>query len=100
MIRRPPRSTLFPYTTLFRSGLVRDLAKQVPEGDVHGRVAPRLGPTARVAEVAVELPGVLVDAQGILSEQIRGRSLVDVGLYRPRAEEGLAQAHRPLVGVD
>src|SRR5258708_30529437 len=24
MIRRPPRSTLFPYTTLFRSGLVAD----------------------------------------------------------------------------
>src|SRR3712207_8001773 len=23
MIRRPPRSTLFPYTTLFRSGLFR-----------------------------------------------------------------------------
>src|SRR3712207_8013443 len=27
MIRRPPRSTLFPYTTLFRSGLAR--ARQV-----------------------------------------------------------------------
>src|SRR3712207_8292993 len=26
MIRRPPRSTLFPYTTLFRSGLQGDLA--------------------------------------------------------------------------
>src|SRR3990167_8542314 len=25
MIRRPPRSTLFPYTTLFRSGLFHDL---------------------------------------------------------------------------
>src|SRR3712207_7959487 len=25
MIRRPPRSTLFPYTTLFRSGPVPDL---------------------------------------------------------------------------
>src|SRR3712207_8406885 len=25
MIRRPPRSTLFPYTTLFRSGLGRAL---------------------------------------------------------------------------
>src|SRR3712207_7344576 len=25
MIRRPPRSTLFPYTTLFRSGLTLDL---------------------------------------------------------------------------
>src|SRR3712207_7156538 len=24
MIRRPPRSTLFPYTTLFRSAAVRD----------------------------------------------------------------------------
>src|SRR2546430_5285910 len=24
MIRRPPRSTLFPYTTLFRSGAPRD----------------------------------------------------------------------------
>src|SRR2546422_8382947 len=23
MIRRPPRSTLFPYTTLFRSGILR-----------------------------------------------------------------------------
>src|SRR3712207_6847338 len=28
MIRRPPRSTLFPYTTLFRSRLV-----ETPEGD-------------------------------------------------------------------
>src|SRR2546430_13606575 len=26
MIRRPPRSTLFPYTTLFRSGHVADVA--------------------------------------------------------------------------
>src|SRR3712207_9019302 len=26
MIRRPPRSTLFPYTTLFRSGLAAELA--------------------------------------------------------------------------
>src|SRR5687768_18179625 len=25
MIRRPPRSTLFPYTTLFRSALVNEL---------------------------------------------------------------------------
>src|SRR3712207_7099129 len=29
MIRRPPRSTLFPYTTLFRSRLARDLTDQV-----------------------------------------------------------------------
>src|SRR2546429_8129642 len=28
MIRRPPRSTLFPYTTLFRSGELVELANQ------------------------------------------------------------------------
>src|SRR2546427_6161392 len=33
MIRRPPRSTLFPYTTLFRS-LFGRLAKQFRDGDV------------------------------------------------------------------
>src|SRR5256885_11426093 len=28
MIRRPPRSTLFPYTTLFRSHLERDMVER------------------------------------------------------------------------
>src|SRR3712207_9022575 len=28
MIRRPPRSTLFPYTTLFRSGRIMDVAQR------------------------------------------------------------------------
>src|SRR3989442_11924758 len=32
MIRRPPRSTLFPYTTLFRSEPRRDLAAAVSRG--------------------------------------------------------------------
>src|SRR2546426_5723750 len=27
MIRRPPRSTLFPYTTLFRSGFAQSIAQ-------------------------------------------------------------------------
>src|SRR2546430_4306011 len=30
MIRRPPRSTLFPYTTLFRSPVSRDRAREHP----------------------------------------------------------------------
>src|SRR2546430_3959392 len=29
MIRRPPRSTLFPYTTLFRSEFARDRLEQI-----------------------------------------------------------------------
>src|SRR5256885_2670523 len=36
MIRRPPRSTLFPYTTLFRS-----LAEGVEFRGARGRVRPR-----------------------------------------------------------
>src|SRR2546430_8700933 len=32
MIRRPPRSTLFPYTTLFRSGPVGPTGAQGPQG--------------------------------------------------------------------
>src|SRR3712207_8860310 len=38
MIRRPPRSTLFPYTTLFRSVVGRDQRAQVlAERQVDGR---------------------------------------------------------------
>src|SRR6266850_895489 len=37
MIRRPPRSTLFPYTTLFRAG--------------RGRPRPRAAPRARDSEL-------------------------------------------------
>src|SRR2546425_8104911 len=32
MIRRPPRSTLFPYTTLFRSPTDADLLRAIDEG--------------------------------------------------------------------
>src|SRR2546426_4764381 len=32
MIRRPPRSTLFPYTTLFRSPLVEDRHRELAPG--------------------------------------------------------------------
>src|SRR5687767_16039684 len=48
MIQRPPRSTLFPYTTLFRSRLVparpaRELAQQ---GRQAGAGRPRVRPEA------------------------------------------------------
>src|SRR3712207_8202896 len=35
MIRRPPRSTLFPYTTLFRSRRVHDVVGRDPVGGDH-----------------------------------------------------------------
>src|SRR3712207_7613400 len=39
MIRRPPRSTLFPYTTLFRSGI----ARRHPLGHRPGAAGSRQG---------------------------------------------------------
>src|SRR3712207_7639030 len=36
MIRRPPRSTLFPYTTLFRSGVALQAAEQRTVAEVLG----------------------------------------------------------------
>src|SRR5256885_9281801 len=43
MIRRPPRSTLFPYPTLFRSVLELELARDGGEGGVHVRHARHHG---------------------------------------------------------
>src|SRR5688572_31908209 len=40
MIRRPPRSTLFPYTTLFRSILGRDSGAGILDLESRAAVAP------------------------------------------------------------
>src|SRR3712207_8116018 len=44
MIRRPPRSTLFPYTTLFRSGVRRRNRAQLPGVDHAAASSARDGP--------------------------------------------------------
>src|SRR3712207_7624683 len=55
MIRRPPRSTLFPYTTLFRSDGPRlALVKAAPEA---GEVTSFLAATFLLAEASVERLG-------------------------------------------
>src|SRR3712207_7515034 len=58
MIRRPPRSTLFPYTTLFRSGddgdphLVLELVvEHRPEDDVRVRVRGLLDGLRRLVDL-------------------------------------------------
>src|SRR3712207_7409035 len=73
MIRRPPRSTLFPYTTLFRSGLreqSRDLDRRLVlrvVGVGHGRAedrnplrdrGERVEPLDELAHDAQHAPGV------------------------------------------
>src|SRR3712207_7533069 len=66
MIRRPPRSTLFPYTTLFRSvdlgadAAIADLAVHLV-GEIHRRRAARVAqhrrPVGRVGHVGRQRRG-------------------------------------------
>src|SRR2546428_3863249 len=60
MIRRPPRSTLFPYTTLFRS--CRELRGTSPEGaHVHGTTASAAD-AYRLGDVRQVVPALLAYA--------------------------------------
>src|SRR2546430_10671518 len=55
MIRRPPRSTLFPYTTLFRSA-VRPVPRPDPQGRLKAEVRhPTVGEHGRSEEHTSEL---------------------------------------------
>src|SRR2546430_5927603 len=67
MIRRPPRSTLFPYTTLFRSRLVVDMiefsARELPQMhpiSISGYHIREAGSTA-AQELAFTLADVVAD---------------------------------------
>src|SRR2546425_3105451 len=76
MIRRPPRSTLFPYTTLFRSRpLCHDLPRQIDRGHV------------RLVDAAVEQAQRDPPA-GLVGEQAPVARGDDAGKLRvPRSEE-------------
>src|SRR3712207_9454150 len=67
MIRRPPRSTLFPYTTLFRSQRLQDRAgADVLRADAVLRPAHRVHPRRRPLAAAV-----LGHPAGDLQEDLR-----------------------------
>src|SRR5256885_9586415 len=75
MIRRPPRSTLFPYTTLFRSRVAHQEPQQVELGR---RQRDRLA-------TAVDLPRVLVQGQ-VADHQ---------ACLTPRSEEHTSELQSP-----
>src|SRR2546430_12402890 len=86
MIRRPPRSTLFPYTTLFRSRLHRFTPACLfqghePDEEVGVRLAgPQLRHPPELARRLVQHPGLVEgDAQVAV--------LVDAGIGDVRSEE-------------
>src|SRR5256885_13887133 len=59
MIRRPPRSTLFPYTTLFRSLTYRWTLITVPQGS-----------NAQLSNATAVNPTFLVDTKGTYVAQL------------------------------
>src|SRR3712207_8390333 len=88
MIRRPPRSTLFPYTTLFRSGCeapdtaagIRDLARRLDH------LVPGPGPVLPVRGRRLE-PGLLEQLLVVVDE--RGEARVE----RDRKSTRLNSSH-------
>src|SRR3712207_7384312 len=67
MIRRPPRSTLFPYTTLFRSEQPPQAGREVVEAGVDVGPAPRRGGQKR------RQPGETGDAGERESTRLKSR---------------------------
>src|SRR2546429_9375822 len=87
MIRRPPRSTLFPYTTLFRSLLqlqlvVLPLVDELPHPVLVGRARHQLG-----VQGSIDLPLARPDRLPLPFESLLGR-LQPAGLV-------VAQPQRP-----
>jgi carboxyl-terminal processing protease len=80
MIRRPPRSTLFPYTTLFRSIKLTTSRYFTPSGDsIHEiGIAPDI--------VVDETPGFPdLSLSGILDREADAQLVEAMELLQPRA---------------
>src|SRR3989475_13222928 len=85
MIRRPPRSTLFPYTTLFRSPGLADLLQRplAPRGDALSLAVPvpADGPERRLPH------GGPVQPVRVLRDHARGLLRPVAAWLGPRSEE-------------
>src|SRR2546425_1997285 len=98
MIRRPPRSTLFPYTTLFRSH--DDGVAPVEQGRLElrvGHVAPRLRVLGLLEcrhTVGIESPGPSQVPLGFFG-RTPGPDHCGVDLTQVEHSERVARAHRP-----
>src|SRR2546427_6427908 len=80
MIRRPPRSTLFPYTTLFRSRAPPSIAARARGRSRPERDAPSLELLDRRLQIGVE---GAAPADRVVVHHLHGASLRHV----PRSEE-------------
>src|SRR5256885_9769778 len=85
MIRRPPRSTLFPYTTLFRS----------PEAAQHPVGGQRVDRTDRDRAELTGVPGPFrLPVQGLQQQRVEAGALGPSGLQpRDRKSTRLNSSH-------
>src|SRR5256885_15339835 len=67
MIRRPPRSTLFPYTTLFRSHYIMDYGTE----EQKQRWLPKLSSGEMLLGIAMTEPGCGTDLKAIATRARR-----------------------------
>src|SRR4051812_49673596 len=92
MFRRPPRSTLFPYTTLFRSVAdIRDLPLAgVTAAQWNGTDIPTIDDVASVKETADPVTSVAL---------VNGRPSLTISVTKLRSEEHTSelQSHVNLV---
>src|SRR5256885_4417223 len=66
MIRRPPRSTLFPYTTLFRSIVASKFGISIPEiFSKYGEANFREAETEVLRELTISKQAIIVTGGGI-----------------------------------
>src|SRR3712207_7386052 len=86
MIRRPPRSTLFPYTTLFRSD-----ARQLPARTVQSREGVEQPVAVRVVRVPVDVRGArLLDDAAAVHD---GHAVGELDQQRDRKSTRLNSSH-------
>src|SRR3712207_7048968 len=83
MIRRPPRSTLFPYTTLFRSAAPA-LRRVRPAADV---------PVVTVTRLELTTPDALRPARAPAGEDVRVERVADPRLNEDRKSTRLNSSH-------
>src|SRR5258708_22026720 len=85
MIRRPPRSTLFPYTTLFRS----------PDRTRVSRLLSRSARVVLVALVPAFAPATTAAQQLAFTPRVQWEARAD-GVFGPsRSEEHTSELHSP-----
>src|SRR5690554_8057820 len=80
MIRRPPRSTLFPYTSLFRSAvrMLLSLAVVLSRGRGLGHIAEDCGASFGYFATQVDIPG-RPGRPGGASDEVQSEGVGDVG---------------------